>query len=63
MDLRFNSRFSESARDLIRQLCRAEPSERMPLDQVENHPFIREHAHEPAPRPASATGGAGGMRA
>lgn len=41
---------SEEAKNLIKRLLRATPSERMTLDAIEAHPWLQKYAHTVAPR-------------
>lgn len=41
LDLRFPSHISEQAQDFIRKLLVLDPSKRLPLSEVKNHPWIK----------------------
>lgn len=43
LDLRFPSHVSEQAQDFIRKLLVINPKDRMPLNEVKNHPWIKKH--------------------
>lgn len=43
LDLHFPNHVSESAQDFIRKLLVLDPSKRMPLSEVKNHPWIQKY--------------------
>ncbi|KAI8799950.1 kinase-like domain-containing protein [Cladochytrium replicatum] len=46
---------SETGIDLVRQLIRPNPNDRIPLSQIEKHPWMLSQTHLPPPVPRSAT--------
>lgn len=52
VDFRFPSHVSEGARDLISRMLRHDPSKRLPLVHVMNHPWIKKHCTQ-APLPGT----------
>jgi len=46
VDLNFNNLFSRGSADLITKLLRRKPEDRMPLAEVQNHPWIRKHVYK-----------------
>jgi len=50
VDLKFPAHVSEGARDIITQLLRKEPNQRISLDKCLEHPWILEH-NAPAKKP------------
>ena len=43
VDIKWPSHISSDAKDLISKLLVKDPSQRMALDQVANHPWIKKH--------------------
>ncbi len=43
IDLKFPSHLSANAKDLLTKILRKEPHQRLPLDQIVQHPWITQH--------------------
>lgn len=61
VDLQFTPRFSDKAKDLIRKMLHKDPKQRMRLEDVPSHPFIKQfdQARLAAAKAAAAGAGAG----
>lgn len=46
IDLKFPDHMSNEVRDLIRRILTYDPSERLTIEQIENHPWILKYAHQ-----------------